>query len=64
MTPVDVFSSQLEEYWNDSPGCRTGCAPTTPGRRISSVWPAASVMIQCRPSSCTVSSPSFVMRTV
>ena len=64
MTPVDVFSGQPDVYWNDSPGRSTGCSPTTPSPLTSSIWPVASLMIQWRVSSWTVSSPSFEMRTV
>ena len=53
-----------DEYLNDSPGESTGCAPTTPGPRTSSTCSTASVMIQCRLTSCTVSVPRLVIRTV
>ncbi len=39
---------------SDSPGCRIGCSPTTPGPRTCSTLPPASVICQWRPSSCTV----------
>src|SRR5215813_1005893 len=64
MMPVDVLSSQLEVYWNDSPGRRSGCSPTTPRPRTSCVWPVASVITQCRLSSWMLSSPSLLIRTV
>src|SRR4051812_27776306 len=62
--PVGVFRGHHDEYLNDSPGASTGWAPTTPGPRTSSTWSSASVIIQCRLSSCTVSGLWFVMRTV
>ena len=31
--PVGVVSGHHDEYLNDCPGSRTGCAPTTPGPR-------------------------------
>jgi hypothetical protein len=40
----------------------TGCSPTTPGPCTSSTRPSPSVMIQCRLTSWTVSSPTFEMR--
>src|SRR5438270_1891351 len=62
--PVGIFSGHHDEYLNDSPGASTGWAPTTPGPRTSSTWSSASVMIQWRLSSCTVSELWLVMRTV
>src|SRR5579875_285359 len=62
--PVGVFRGHQEEYWKDSPGCKVGCLPTTPGPCTSRVRSNASVMIQCRVSNCTACNPRFVMRTV
>src|SRR5271154_5458529 len=64
MLPVGVLRGHQEEYLKDSPGARTGCSPTTPGPFTSSTCSKASVMIQCRLISCTVSLPWLVMRTV
>src|ERR1700729_2597078 len=64
MVPMGVLSGHHEEYWNDSPGARTGCSPTTPGPLTSLTSSAASVMIQCRLINWTVSAPLLVIRTV
>ena len=42
-----------------SPGSSTGCLPTTPSPCTSRTWPVASVITQCRASSCTGPVPSF-----
>jgi hypothetical protein len=59
IVPNGVVSGQPEVYSKASPGRRIGCFPTTPGPRTSSTCPVASVMIQWRVSSCTVSGPSL-----
>ena len=64
ITPNGVESGHPEVYSKDSPGFSVGCLPTTPGPRTSSMWPVPSLMIQCRVSSWTVSSPSFEIVTV
>src|SRR5580704_6223978 len=62
--PTGVLSGHHDEYLNDSPGASTGCSPITPGPCTSSMCSKASVMIQWRLRSCTVSVPRLVMRTV
>jgi hypothetical protein len=64
MKPEAVGSGTPEVYSKRSPGASTGCSPTTPSPRTSCLRPAASVMIQCRVRSCTVSSPVLVMTMV
>ena len=52
------------EYSKVSPGLSTGCSPTTPMPRTSCTWLSASVMIQCRLTSCAEVLPLLVMRMV
>ena len=47
-------------YSKLSPGFSTGCLPTTPCPRTSWTRFSASVMIQCRLTSCAVTLPVFV----
>src|SRR4051794_15693034 len=42
------LSRTPEVYSKRSPGASTGCLPITPSPRTTSLWPTASVMIQCR----------------
>jgi hypothetical protein len=63
MTPAEVLSGHPDVIWNDSPGASTGCSSTTRGRALLDL--AVRVRDdQWRLTSCTVSSLSFVMRTV
>src|SRR5690606_22965412 len=52
VVPCGVFSFVLRVYSSCSPGCSSGCLPTAPRPRTSSAWPGASVITQCRPTSC------------
>ncbi len=60
--PKGVVRGHADVYSNASPGASTGCSPTTPGPRTSSVCPSASVINHARETSWTVSRPSFAMR--
>src|ERR1700743_3057048 len=64
MKPEVVGSGTPEVYSKRSPGASTGGAPTTPSPRTSCLRPEASVMIQCRVRSCTVSCPELVITMV
>ena len=61
MVPVDVRRRQPLVYWKDSPAFSSGWWPTTPRPLTSSVWPRASLMIQCLEISCAGISPVLVM---
>ena len=62
--PCGVASRVQLVYSKDSPGLSSGWWPTTARPRTSSTWPVASVMIQCRATSCAAMSPLLWMVTV
>src|SRR3989304_4138052 len=57
MVPTGVAIEAPLVYWKRSPGCSSGCAPTTPSPRTSCTRPCESVMIQWRLTSCAVTLP-------
>src|SRR5574343_641578 len=60
MVPIGVVSDEPLVYSQHSPGCRSGSWPTTPRPRTSCTELWASVMIQCRETSCAAISPIFL----
>ena len=64
MVPVGVRRRVPLVYSKVSPGCSSGCWPTTPRPRTFSVWPLASFTFQLRAISCAGMSPVLVTVTV
>lgn len=61
MVPCAVGMRVQLVYSKLCPGASSGCLPTTARPRTSSVWPWASVITQCRATSCAATSPLFTM---